>query len=236
MHKINDMNTFSTSRALIVGTWFGTVMVFWIAIVGGNEWFFDLCTGLGDGDATGLALFSVAAMFTCVAFVPVTVLAVAAGFLFGIIPGALTVSVAGTLGAALAFQMGRTLLRPLVETQISRRPRCLALVKAMDRHSFQVVFLTRLSPVIPSNFLNYVFGSTRASLPCFLAASWLGMLPATFFYASVGRTAKSLAEGWAGRSGEGAPHSVFVCFGAAATVMATLFVTRLARRSLRLSG
>jgi uncharacterized membrane protein YdjX (TVP38/TMEM64 family) len=230
------MNTFSGLRALIVGIWFGTVAVLWIVIVGSNEWFFDLCAGLGDSDATGLVLFGVVAMCTCVAFVPVTVLAVAAGFLFGIIPGALTVSVAGTLGACMAFQMGRTLLRPWVETQISHRPRCLALVEAMDRQSFQVVFLTRLSPVIPSNFLNYVFGLTRTSLPCFLAASWLGMLPATFFYASGGRTARSLAEGWAGHGEDGAPQTVFACFGAAATLTATLFVTRLARRSLRVSG
>jgi uncharacterized membrane protein YdjX (TVP38/TMEM64 family) len=165
--------------------------------------------------------------------VPVTALALAAGFLFGIMPGALTASVAGTLGAGLAFLLGRTLMRPWAQAQLSRRPRCQALVQAVGRRGFQVVFLTRLSPVIPSNFLNYVFGLTPTSLPRFLAASWLGMLPAALFYASVGRTAKSLAEGWTGHAADPTPHLVFVCLGAAATLAATLFVTRLARRSLR---
>jgi uncharacterized membrane protein YdjX (TVP38/TMEM64 family) len=227
------MKTFRGLRVLIMGIWFLTISILWVILADGSEWFFDLCAELETAGVSGLVLFGVVAMLTCVAFVPVTMLALAAGFLFGIMPGALTVSVSGTLGAGLAFLLGRTLLRPWVESQMSRRPRCRALVKAVERQGFQVVFLTRLSPVIPSNFLNYVFGLTRTSLPRFLAASWLGMLPATFFYASVGRTAKSLAEGWTGHAANAAPHLVFICFGAAATLVATLFVSRLARRSLR---
>jgi uncharacterized membrane protein YdjX (TVP38/TMEM64 family) len=67
------------------------------------------------------------------------------------------------------------------------------------------------------------------SLLRFLAASWLGMLPATFFYASLGQAAMSVGADW---NENAADNLAFVCFGAVATVVTTLFVTRLARRSL----
>jgi uncharacterized membrane protein YdjX (TVP38/TMEM64 family) len=125
---------------------------YWVILADGSEWFVDLCTELGTAGVSGLVLFGVVAMLTCVAFVPVTVLALAAGFLFGIMPGALTVSVSGTLGAGLAFLLGRTLLRPWVESQMSRRPRCCALVKAVERQGFQVVFVNPLCRVVYCNF------------------------------------------------------------------------------------
>jgi uncharacterized membrane protein YdjX (TVP38/TMEM64 family) len=201
-----------------------------ILLAEGREKLFDHCAVSANTPILGQALFGVAAMLMCVAFAPVTVLACAGGFLFGVVPGAMTVSVAGTLGAGLAFLLGRTWLRPWAEARLTRSPRCRIVVEAVARQGFQVVFLTRLSPVIPSNFLNYLFGLTRMSLPRFLAASWLGMLPATFFYASLGQTAMSLAEDW---TQSAADNLTFVCFGAAATLVTTLFVTRLARRSLR---
>ena len=102
---------------LIVGTWFLAVAILWVILADGSEWFFDLGSGLANAGVSGLVLFGIVAMLACVAFVPVTVLALAAGFAFGILRGALTVSVAGTLGAGLAFLLGRTLLRPWVESQ-----------------------------------------------------------------------------------------------------------------------
>jgi uncharacterized membrane protein YdjX (TVP38/TMEM64 family) len=194
---------------------------------------FDFCADLDQAGAAGLLIFGLLAVPACVAFVPVTVLAVLAGFLFGVMPATLVVSLAGTLGAGLAFLLGRTLLRNWVEGQLTRRPRCRALVEAVGRQGFQIVFLTRLSPVVPSNFLNYVFGLTRTPLRRFLAASWLGMLPGTLFYASVGAAVKSMADGWAGHQAEASAQLIFVCFGATATLLATLYVTRLARRSIR---
>ena len=53
---------------------------------------------------------------------------------------------------------------------------------AVGRQGFKIVFLTRLSPVLPFNLLNYAFGITRVSLLKYLLASWIGMLPATVMY------------------------------------------------------
>jgi uncharacterized membrane protein YdjX (TVP38/TMEM64 family) len=221
-----------------------TRRVLWIAFLGGLVvlvvWLFDrqqhlldLLAHFSQPGTLGLLLFAAAAVPACVFFVPVTLLALAAGFQFGIVPAALTVSVAGTLGAALTFLLGRTLLRSWVEKQVAARPRCRALLDGVGRRGFQVVLLTRLSPVLPSNFFNYAFGLTDVSLPSFTAASWLGMLPACFYYGAAGTAVQSLADVWTARSEGQYLHNLFLGVGALATIAATAYVTWLVRRSLR---
>jgi len=217
----------------MIATLITAVICFWVFLPEGERSYLDLCGDLGRTGAAGLLLFGLLAVAACVVFVPVTVLALLAGFLFGIIPATVAVAIAGTLGAGLAFLLGRTLLRHWVEAQLTHRPRCRALVEAVGCRGFQIVFLTRLSPAIPSNFLNYVFGLTRMSLRRFLAASCLGMLPGTLFYAFAGAAMKTMADGWVGDQADSRAHLIFACFGAAATLVATLYVTRVARRSLR---
>jgi uncharacterized membrane protein YdjX (TVP38/TMEM64 family) len=92
--------------------------------------------------------------------------------------------------------------------------------------------LTRLSPVIPFNLLNYALALTKISFRDYVLASWIGMLPGTVMYVYLGSAAGDLAQLAAGEVEKGPGYYVVFGAGLAATVAVTLYVTRLARRAL----
>lgn len=57
-----------------------------------------------------------------------------------------------------------------------------------------VVFLLRLSPLVPFNLLNYACGLTPVGLAPYVAASWAGMLPGTFAYVYLGGAGRAAVD------------------------------------------
>jgi len=102
----------------------------------------------------------------------------------------------------------------------------------VGKEGFKIVLLVRLSPVFPFNLLNYAFGLTNVRLWQYVLASWIGMLPGTLMYVYLGSALKSLADVAAGAPKGGAPQTVFFVAGLVMTVVATVVVTRVARRAL----
>lgn len=68
-----------------------------------------------------------------VLFVPGVVLTLGAGAVFGVVHGAVTVSVAATLGATAAFLIGRYLARDAVARRLETNPRFRALDEAVGQ-------------------------------------------------------------------------------------------------------
>lgn len=168
-----------------------------------------------------------------VLLVPGSALTLAAGVLFGVVRGTLLVSLAATLGATAAFLVGRHLARNRVEQRLKRFPQFDSVQTAVAREGWKVVLLTRLSPVFPFTLLNYAFGLTRVSLRDYVLASWLGMLPGTVLYVYLGSLSGVVVEA-AGNGRHRSPLEwTLLAVGLLATVAATVFVTRLARRALK---
>ncbi len=180
----------------------------------------------------GPPLLSGAYVLACVLFLPGSVLTVGAGFLFGFWKAILAVVVGSNLGAWLAFALGRTLMRGWVASRISGNARFAAVDEAVGREGLKIVLLTRLSPVFPFNLLNFAFGATRVSFRDYAWGSLVGMLPGAVMYVYLGTAVKSLAEVFAGKVEGGIAQKVLLGFGLAATVAATVFITRVARRAL----
>ncbi len=180
----------------------------------------------------GPVLLAAAFIVACVLFIPGSILTLGAGFLFGIVRGTIAVSVGSVLGATAAFLIGRTLLRGLIEKRIAAYPRFQAIDRAMGQEGFKIVLLTRLSPVLPFNILNYAFGLTNVRSWQYVLASWIGMLPGTLMYVYLGSALKSLTDVAAGVPKGGTPQTVFFLAGLVMTVVATVVVTRVARRAL----
>jgi uncharacterized membrane protein YdjX (TVP38/TMEM64 family) len=164
--------------------------------------------------------------------VPGTILTLGAGFAFGVVVGTVAISIGSTLGAAAAFLVGRYLARGLVEQKLGGNPRLRAIDQAVAAHGFRIVLLTRLSPAFPFNVLNYAFSLTKVSFKHYVLASWLGMLPGTVMYVYLGSVVGSLAELAAGSVEKGPEYYVLLAVGLVATVVVTVYVTRLARRAL----
>ena len=170
-----------------------------------------------------IAIYIVSVVF----LVPGSVLTAAAGTLFGITAGSIYVSVAATLGATLAFLVGRYLARGEVEKMIAGNERFTAIDSAVAGEGWKIVFLTRLSPVFPFALLNYAYGVTRVKLRDYFVASWIGMMPGTVLYVYIGSIGKAASEG------RTPAQWVMYGLGLVATIIVTIYVTKIARRALR---
>ena len=180
----------------------------------------------------GPAVFVAAYAAAVVAFVPGSLLTLGAGAIFGVLNGVIYVFVAATIGSCLAFLVARYLARSAIEQRMENNPKFTAIDRAVGEEGRKIVFLLRLTPVIPFNLLNYALGLTRVRFADYLVASF-GMIPGTFLYVYSGKLAGDVAvlagnpevtKGWA--------YYTVLALGLAATIAVTAIVTRSARRAL----
>jgi uncharacterized membrane protein YdjX (TVP38/TMEM64 family) len=168
----------------------------------------------------------------CVAFVPGSLLTLAAGALFGVLEGTVIVLTGATLGAFLSFLIARHVARDWVTARVQRDPRVAAIDRAIAGDGRRITFLLRLSPLIPFNLLNYALGLTQVRSIDFLVAS-LGMVPGTLLYVYTGSVAGSVLNATRGDApARGTAFWVVLGLGLAATVAVALLVSRVARRAL----
>ena len=169
-----------------------------------------------------IAIYIVATVF----FIPGSVLTLGAGAVFGVVWGSIYVSIASTLGATTAFLAGRYLARDAIARKIEGNQRFAAIDQAVANEGWKIVGLTRLSPVFPFTLLNYAFGLTQVKLRDYILASWIGMMPGTVLYVYLGSLAKAVSG--ERTTGEWVLYGV----GLLATVVVTVFVTRIAKQAL----
>mgnify|MGYP000104496962 CR=1 FL=1 len=178
---------------------------------------------------TGPAIFILLYIAACVFFIPGSALTLGAGAIFGVVKGALFVSVGSTLGATAAFLVGRYVARNWVARKIAKNEKFAAIDKAVGEEGWKIVGLTRLSPVFPFTLLNYAYGLTKVSLRDYVLASWIGMMPGTVMYVYLGSLARLGVEAQAATKAQ----LMLKIVGLLATVVVTIYVTKIARRALR---
>jgi uncharacterized membrane protein YdjX (TVP38/TMEM64 family) len=166
-------------------------------------------------------------------FLPGSLLTLGGGAVFGLVWGSVYVFVAATLGATLAFLIGRYLVRNWVNRQLEGNPKFSAIDRAIAQQGFKIVLLTRLSPVFPFSLLNYALSITQVSLRDYVLGS-IGMLPGTILYVYLGSLAGNLVA--IEQSSAQAPTPALQwglrLVGLVATGGVTLYVTRIARKAL----
>lgn len=181
----------------------------------------------------GPAVFILGYTMATVAFVPGSLLTLAAGAIWGIFPGVPYVFVAAVLGASAAFLAARYLARTMVERRLAGNRRFVAIDRAVGVQGRKLVFLLRLSPVFPFNLLNYALGLTSVRFVDYVVAS-VGMLPGSFLYVYYGKLVGDLAALAGGAAVEkGAGYYLVLALGLTATIVATTLVTRTAQRALQ---
>jgi len=180
-----------------------------------------------SGHALFVAIFAVATL----TFVPAWILALAAGAAFPYVEAAILCLAGSTLGSVLCFLTARHLVRDTVERRLAVSPRLHALDDAFASHGALVVFLLRLSPVVPYNLLNYLLGVTRVRLRDVLAGAF-GMIPATFLFVGVGRTMADVGEAAVGARTRSTGEWALLAVGVVATLAATWLLARTSSRAL----
>lgn len=130
----------------------------------------------------GPVVFVLTFAVSAVLAIPGSILAVAAGALFGSFLGVIVDSIGSTLGAALAFLVARYFARDAVAQWLSKNEKFRRLDQLTAKRGAIVVGLTRLVPLFPYDLLNYGFGLTGIPFRTYVFWSWLCMLPGTVLY------------------------------------------------------
>jgi uncharacterized membrane protein YdjX (TVP38/TMEM64 family) len=181
----------------------------------------------------GPVVFILGYAVAAIAFVPGSLLTLAAGIIFGLVKGTVFTLIGATLGASGSFLIARYLARGRIERKIAGNAKFAAIDQAVGREGFKIVALLRLSPVFPFNLLNYGLGLTKIPFLQYLAAC-AAMLPGTLLYVYYGKALGSVAALASGAKTQKGPEGwIFLGIGLLATVVVTTFVTRLAGKALR---
>lgn len=183
-------------------------------------------SGLG---VLGGVLYGLVYVVAALLFVPGIVLTLGAGFVFGLLWGAVIVSASSTTAAALAFLIARHVARERIERLAKKNERFGVIERAIESSGWKVVALLRLSPLVPFSISNYLYGLTPVGFVPYVLASWVAMLPATILYVYLGAAGRSLGQGRARSPSEWA----LLLAGLAATVAVTIILSRAARKELR---
>ena len=146
--------------------------------------------------------------FTCITFLPGSVLTIGAGAIYGFWGGTVLVATSNMVGAAANFLISRYLARKWVQKKLSG-PRFQSLDRAITQDGWKMIFLSRLSPVVPHSIVSYAAGLSRMSFTQFTLVSWVGFIPISAAYSYAGVLVRQVTKasmgqaattplGWAG--------------------------------------
>jgi uncharacterized membrane protein YdjX (TVP38/TMEM64 family) len=172
-------------------------------------------------------VFCAAYVLAVMALVPASTVTLAAGFAFGLAGFPLALF-AATCASACAFLCSRYVLASRVRRLIEGLPRSRAIYKAVSGGGGRVVFLLRLSPVMPFSVLNYALGTMELSFWAYISATVLGIIPGVALYVYLG----ALGEAAATSAPIDTARLALLCLGLLATLAVVVYVARRARAEL----
>lgn len=114
---------------------------------------------------------------------PGVTFAIAAGLLFGPVLGTVCCSLATTIGAMIAFVMGRFFLKDSIKPMVMKNKYIKKwLFDESGTNEIFVLMITRLVPLFPYNLQNFAYGITDIKFSTYSICSLIFMLPGTAMY------------------------------------------------------
>jgi uncharacterized membrane protein YdjX (TVP38/TMEM64 family) len=142
---------------------------------------------------SAFAFFVVITLSTVSVVITTTPLNFVVGGLYGIWMGGSIMLAGCVVGSIINFIIGRYLAKGWATRQLEKSPILQSIDKAIARDSFNVIVLSRLSPVLPFAILGFVLGVTSVSLTEFTLATAVGMTPGCLLYAWIGQSTREAA-------------------------------------------
>jgi len=124
----------------------------------------------------GMPAFIAVYAVTVVFMVPGTINTLIAGAVFGFPQGFLAATVGASIGAILAFLVGRVLGQDAASRLLGTRFQ--RVDHWFEKNDFLSVLILRLMPIFPFNAVNYAIGLTSVRLSRYAVATVVGIMPA----------------------------------------------------------
>lgn len=171
------------SAVLVVLTIVGTVLLY--------RYIDDLQAFAREHIVVGSIIFSVVcALQVVVAFIPGEIVEISAGVLFGPWWGTLFCLVAETLGSVVVILLVRKFGRRLVESLYPREKIDSLPILNDSKKRNVFIFLLFAIPGTPKDFITYIVGLTKVSIPMYILLTFFARIPSiitsTFAGSSIG--------------------------------------------------
>jgi uncharacterized membrane protein YdjX (TVP38/TMEM64 family) len=153
-----------------------------VKVFGLVDHLFELQDWINEQGVFGYLVFVLVHIAAMIAVIPRSILAVAAGVLFGVVEGIVLVTISSIIGVCLTFLIARYFARDAVSRWLLRSEKLGRFYHFTEKRGAAIVVITRLLTFSPSNLLNYCFGLTKIHISTYLFWSFLCMLPATVVY------------------------------------------------------
>lgn len=101
------------------------------------------------------------------------------GLLFGILWGSVLAILVATVSSLIPFTMSRRLGREWVESKLEGKKLEEIYKQSEGKNGFTFVMLMRLIPIFPWEIQSYIIGLTKVSVPTYIAATAVGIIPGT---------------------------------------------------------
>ena len=177
-------------------------------------------------------LFIVVMALAVLLLLPGVLFTTGAGFVFGIVEGTLYVVTGTVLGAAAAFLIARYLMGQRARKYVINHARLAVMNDELTPHGWKIVLLSRLIPFFPAKVSNFVFGLTNFSFRGFVGGSILGFIPFSLHNVYLGSLAAEITTMAVRESSRSPLEWSIYGIGFVSTVIAVLYLNRLARRAL----
>jgi uncharacterized membrane protein YdjX (TVP38/TMEM64 family) len=196
------------------------------------DWLAPVVLKLSQLGAWGPVLFILLYVAAAVTLAPAFFLTVAAGAMFGVWRGSLIVFIGASLGASAVYVLGVPMSRSRLMARLTRDRRVAAVRDAVRGEGAWVMFLLRLSPLVPFNVLNYALALSGVRYSDF-AIALIGMIPAIIMYTYYGKVVGDVAALAAGIAPPRGPeYYALLIVGLIAIIVSTTMITRAARRAV----
>ena len=177
-------------------------------------------------------LFVLVYILAAVTMAPAFFVTVAGGAVFGVWKGSVLVFIGASLGASAVYALAAPLGRSRWMQRVTRDERVAAVRHAVVGGGIRIMFLLRLSPLVPYSVLNYALALSGVRYVDFVVAL-LGMIPAIVLYTYYGKIVGDVAALAAGVSPPRGPeYYALLVVGLITMVVSTVMITRAARREM----
>jgi uncharacterized membrane protein YdjX (TVP38/TMEM64 family) len=200
----------------------------WISpagLIAATEAWVRTLRNLGFGGAAAFGILQVLVLLSGI--LPSSLLGVAAGGIYGLMPGFVLAAGSTMAGALAAFFLSRSLFRPTVERLIATRPRLGNFDALIAQDGLRLVCLLRLSPVMPFSVTSYMLGLSSIDLRSYTIGT-LASLPALCGYVFIGTLGNASLSAWT--TGADPIRWILLGIGGAATLVLTVRFGHILRR------
>jgi uncharacterized membrane protein YdjX (TVP38/TMEM64 family) len=197
-----------------------------------SEWIATLVLRLADFGPWGQVLFVALYVVASLTMAPAFILTFAAGAVWGLWRGSLLVYLGAVLGASAVHVLASPLSRSRLMRWLDRHRRVAAVRRAVLGQGVWVMFLLRLSPLIPFVQLNYALVLSGVRYRDYIIAT-VGMWPTIIMYVYYGKVVGDVAALAAGVAPPRGPeYYALLVIGLITTIIATTMIARAAKKAM----